>query len=478
MTLIPFEFTAHSSTISQQDSDPLLPKPKTPVAAWSVTDLTRQITALLESQIGNVLVEGELSNVKYSVNGHCYFSLKDENAQIQCVIFAYAVKRLRFDLEDGLQATVKGKISVYGQRGSYQIQAQSIEPQGVGAFQIAFDQLKNKLAAEGLFDAERKKKLPAFPFRIGMVTSQKGAALYDMLRVLKKRCPVVSVVIYPATVQGDHAASEITEGVQFLDSHAQELELDLIVIGRGGGSLEDLWAFNDETLASAIATAKTPIVSAVGHEVDFTISDFVSDVRSPTPSAAIEQAVPELSALYDTIEQFQTRLKHSIRTQQKFRQEQFERINRLLRTPEHTIQKQLQHIDELTKRASFYLKKELEKKKIKHDALRRRLASNTPKRDVKHQQEHLTDLQIRLKRSLDFLMKSSTSKLGEYATRLESASPLSALKRGYAIPLNSQGETVRSIHQIKPEDKITLRLKNGLIHTQVESTSTVESCFY
>ncbi len=478
MTLIPFEFDPKTSIVPQQVTPQVqaevgqekpAPQEKLP-AAWSVTELTRTIASLLENKIGEVWVEGELSNVKSSANGHCYFSLKDDKSQIRCVMFAYA-KRLQFDLEDGLQVTVRGKISVYGQRGEYQIQAQHIEPKGVGAFQIAFEQLKSKLGSEGLFEPARKKKLPTFPFRIGMVTSVKGAALHDMLRVLKKRYPVASVLLYPATVQGEHAAPAITEGVQFLDAHAQELGLDVIVIGRGGGSLEDLWAFNDETLAYAIAAADTPIVSAVGHEVDFTISDFVSDVRAPTPSAAIEQIVPELSAVHYTIEQFESRLKHVIQSQQDLRQERFERIKRWLRTPEQTIQNQLQQIDDLTKSASLCLKKELEKKKLKHDSLRRRLASNIPRRDFKHQQEHLANLQARLHRSLEVFVKNSKSKFGEYTTRLESASPLSALQRGYAVPLDSRGKTVRSIAQVKPDDELTLHLQNGLIHTKVCSTS-------
>ncbi|MCH7477438.1 MAG: exodeoxyribonuclease VII large subunit, partial [SAR324 cluster bacterium] len=243
---------------------------------WTVSQLTRRIRLLLEEALPTVSVEGEISNLKQAASGHLYFNLKDEDAQIRCVMFRTAAQSLRFTPEDGLQAILRGKLTVYEVRGEYQLQVLALEPKGIGALQLAFEQLKKKLEAEGLFDPARKKALPFLPRRVGIVTSPRGAAIRDILSVLERRFPGMPALIYPATVQGEKAAGEIAEGIAALNRLAEAQKIDVIIVGRGGGSVEDLWAFNEEIVARAIFASAVPIVSAVGHETDFTIADFVA----------------------------------------------------------------------------------------------------------------------------------------------------------------------------------------------------------
>jgi len=267
---------------------------------YTVTELTRGIRSLLEANFGRVWVCGEVSNLKRHSSGHVYFTLKDDQSQLSIVFFKSDAARLRFKLEDGLQLNIEGRITVYERRGNYQLIASTAEPVGYGALQLAFEQLKKRLGEEGLFDEERKKPLPRFPQRIGVVTSPTGAAIRDILNVIERRFSTVEVILYPSLVQGEGAAEQISAGIGTLD---REGKVDVIIAGRGGGSLEDLWAFNEEVVACAIFECKTPVVSAVGHEIDFTIADFVADLRAPTPSAAAELVVQERETIISEIAQ-------------------------------------------------------------------------------------------------------------------------------------------------------------------------------
>jgi exodeoxyribonuclease VII large subunit len=267
-------------------------------SALTVSELTRRIKKILETGFPGILVGGELSNVKLHSSGHLYFTLKDESAQLPGVMWRSRVPSLSFVPADGMKVVVSGRITVYEVRGAYQIEASAIRPLGVGDLQIAFEKLKQQLAAEGLFELARKKKLPVFPERIGIVTSSTGAALHDMLNVLRRRSPWISIVFRPTRVQGQGAAEDIAAAIREFNEFGH---VDLLIVGRGGGSLEDLWAFNEEIVARAIAASRLPVVSAVGHEIDFTIADFVADLRAPTPSAAAELAVPDRNALLDTL---------------------------------------------------------------------------------------------------------------------------------------------------------------------------------
>ncbi|MBI4636172.1 MAG: exodeoxyribonuclease VII large subunit, partial [Candidatus Rokubacteria bacterium] len=278
-------------------------------AVVSVSELTAQLRALLEERFPAVWVEGEISNFRQYPSGHAYFTLKDESAQLRCVLFRARQRRIRFEPADGLHVLAFGSVEVYAARGEYQLVVELLEPRGLGALQLAFEQLKARLAEEGLFDAARKRPLPRFPRKIGIVTSPAGAAIRDMLRVIGRRFGELSIVIAPARVQGEGAAEEIAAGLRDLNAVG---DVDVIIVGRGGGSLEDLWAFNEEVVARAIAASKVPVISAVGHEVDVTIADFVADLRAPTPSAAAELVVREKQSVVESLAELRARLTRAI----------------------------------------------------------------------------------------------------------------------------------------------------------------------
>jgi len=276
---------------------------------YTITQLTRRIKGVLEAEIGSVWVAGEISNWTCAASGHAYFTLKDETSQLSTVMFKGRLDRLRFRPENGLEVLVLGNVSVYERRGAYQLIAEEMQPKGLGALQLAYEKLKKKLSEEGLFDPAHKKKLPLLPKRIGIVTSPTGAAIRDILHVLQRRFANVHVILYPARVQGEGAALEIAAGITFLDQYG----VDVMIVGRGGGSLEDLWAFNEEVVARALFASQTPVISAVGHEIDYALSDFVADLRAPTPSAAAEIVVKEQHALAERVHQYRDRLERGIR---------------------------------------------------------------------------------------------------------------------------------------------------------------------
>ncbi len=276
---------------------------------YPVAELVAAVRTQLESAFTDVYVEGEISNYRPAGSGHLYFTLKDGSAQLRVVMWRTSARLLRFKPDNGLQVIARGRVTIYDERGDLQFQAEHLEPKGAGALQIAFEQLKSKLAAEGLFDANRKKPIPALPRRIGVVTSPRGAAIQDMLNILRRRHESVNVLIYPAQVQGDTAASEVSAGVRYFNRHGQ---VDVIVIARGGGSFEDLFAFNEEGLARAIAASELPVISAVGHETDFTICDFVADLRAPTPSAAAELVIRSKQELAEKLSALRKRIAQAI----------------------------------------------------------------------------------------------------------------------------------------------------------------------
>ncbi len=316
----------------------------------TVTELTRRIKSLLEDSIGFVWVVGEVSNLRRPTSGHLYFTLKDAESQIAVVMFKNRNVRLKFRLEDGLEVIAGGLVSVYERRGNYQIIAEELEPRGVGALQLAFEQLKEKLKKEGLFDPEHKKPLPMLPQRIGVVTSPTGAAIRDILNVIERRFSNVHILIYPVLVQGDEAAGQIARAINDVDRLAN---VDVIIVGRGGGSLEDLWAFNEEVVARAIYECDTPVISAVGHEIDFTIADFVSDVRAPTPSAAAELVVQERETLTEQVETLQKQLDGYVRQHLYSLRHRLELCGEsyVFQRPTEPLRQLAQRVDELTMRA-------------------------------------------------------------------------------------------------------------------------------
>ena len=345
--------------------------------ALTVTDLTRRIKHSLESSFSSVVVQGELSNFKRHTSGHIYFTLKDEGAQIAAVLWRSRSAMLSFQPEDGMKVIVTGRLTVYEVRGAYQIEVSSIRPVGIGELQMAFEYLKRKLAAEGLFDAEHKKPLPEFPERIGIITSPTGAALHDMLNVLRRRFPGVEVILRPTLVQGAGASDDIARAVNDLNEVGG---IDVIIVARGGGSLEDLWAFNDETVARAIFKSTVPVVSAVGHEIDFTIADFVADLRAPTPSAAAELVVRDRNAILANVRDSWYTMREAMMTMLNDRKEH---VRHLLRSysfnkPIDLLRQHSQRVDELERSLSSAISHRLAMLKSASDSLHHRVVALDP----------------------------------------------------------------------------------------------------
>src|SRR5947208_5399129 len=378
-------------------------------AVLTVSALTIELRAVLEERFPAVWVEGEISNFRLYGSGHAYFTLKDADAQVRAVLFRNRGRRIKFEPADGLHVMAFGSIEVYAQRGEYQLVVELLEPKGLGAVQVAFEQLKARLGAEGLFDTARKRELPRFPRKIGIVTSPSGAALRDMLRVIGRRFGELHIVIAPCRVQGEGAAEEVAQGLRDLDALG---DVDVIIVGRGGGSLEDLWAFNEEIVARAIAGSKVPVVSAVGHEVDFTIADFVADLRAPTPSAAAELDVREKQAVVDSLGQLRARLE------------------RFAARPLRDLERR---VDELTARLRREIRSELGRANHRVVLVTRALRASDPVARVARDRHRLESLRSRLITSLTRRCDHARYGLRTAVGRLDSLSPLAVLGRGYSL---------------------------------------------
>jgi len=415
-------------------------------AVLSISELTRRLQETLEERFPAVWVEGEISNFRLYGSGHAYFTLKDAESQIRAVLFRNRGRRIRFEPADGLHVMAFGSIEVYPQRGEYQLVIELLEPKGLGALQLAFEQLKARLQAEGLFDQARKRELPRFPRKIGIVTSTSGAAIRDMLRVIGRRFGELHIVIAPCRVQGDGAAEEIAQGVRDLDALGG---VDVIIVGRGGGSLEDLWAFNEEPVARAIAASKVPVVSAVGHEVDFTIADFVADLRAPTPSAAAELVVREKQAVVDSLVQLRARLERS--------------AARPLRDLERRV-------DELTARLRREMRGELGRAGHRVALATRALRASDPVARVARDRHRLESLQSRLITLLHRRRDRARHALETTVGRLDSLSPLAVLGRGYSLTRTPTGEVVHSPAQVRVGEVIRVLLHRGSLDARVTDT--------
>ncbi len=439
----------------------------TPTAEiWSVAQLTRRIKGLLENDIGTVWISGEISNWKLAASGHAYFTLKDADSQIDAVMFKGRLNRLRFTPESGLEVLAQGSVSVYERRGNYQIILNDMQPKGVGALQLAFEKLKKKLHAEGLFDEAIKKPLPLFPKRIGIVTSPTGAAIRDILNVIERRFAHVHILLYPTRVQGDEAAPEIAHAIQTLDTHG----VDVMIVGRGGGSLEDLWPFNEEVVVRAIHEASTPIISAVGHEVDFSLSDFAADLRAPTPSAAAELVVQEQQAIADTVQQYKKRLYRSLKhrlEQARYRLNQAGGSNALQR-PEELLRQRQQEADDLRMRLEDALQDQAIHQRHRLEKLHRSLELLSPVIQLHRAQERLQALQQRLLQNRNTGVIQSRSRLNPLAAKLNALSPIAILDRGYALAFKEpEGALLRSAEELKKNDTVRVRLGKGSVSATV-----------
>jgi len=401
---------------------------------------------VLEDRFPAVWVEGEISNFRLYGSGHAYFTLKDADAQVRAVLFRNRGRRIKFEPADGLHVMAFGSIEVYPQRGEYQLVVELLEPKGLGALQLAFEQLKARLQAEGLFDQARKRELPRFPRKIGIVTSTSGAAIRDILRVIGRRFGELHIVIAPCRVQGEGAAEEIAQGLRDLNALG---DVDVIIVGRGGGSLEDLWAFNEEIVARAVAASKVPVVSAVGHEVDFTIADFVADLRAPTPSAAAELVVREKQAVVDSLGQLRGRLE------------------RLAARPLRDLERR---VDELTTRLRREMRGELGRANHRLVLATRALRASDPVARVAGDRHRLENLQSRLITSLTRRCDRARYGLRTAVGRLDSLSPLAVLGRGYSLTRTPTGEVVRSPAQVQVGDAIRVLLHRGSLDARVTDT--------
>lgn len=432
----------------------------------TVTQLTRYIKYQIDNDrnLNQVYLKGEISNFKAHSKGHFYFTMKDENSRINAIMFASSTKNVKFLPSDGMKILVRGRISVFESTGNYQIYVEEMLEDGIGDLHIAFEQLKEKLSKEGLFDASHKKKVPKIPERIGVITAPTGAAIKDILSTIKRRFPLCDVILFPSLVQGETAKEDIVRNIKLADTYG----LDIIILGRGGGSIEDLWAFNEEIVARAIYDAKTPIISAVGHEIDFTISDFVADLRAETPTGAAERAVPNLIDVINTINQLHIRMNKSINNLIEAYSLKLKKLtdSYALKNPMHIYEIKEQRLDISIDKLNAYMKNLflLKKQHVKNITGKLQLLSPIYLCDLKKQQvdKNIDKIYMFLK---NYLYQKDTL-LDKMISKIELLNPMESLKRGYAI-VKKEDKCIDDISFVSKEDILDITLKEGKIKTSV-----------
>ncbi len=433
---------------------------------FTITELTRHIRETLESAYPDVWVEGEISNLRVPSSGHCYFTLKDEGAQLRAVMFRMQARLLRFAPEDGLKVICRGRINVYEQRGEYQLIAEMLEPKGVGDLQLAFEQLKHKLQQEGLFEAGRKKPLPFLPARVAVITSATGAAVRDIIRVMHRRFPNVAILVVPVKVQGDEAPGEIALGIATVNRNNLA---DVIIVGRGGGSLEDLWAFNTEIVARSIAASAIPVVSAVGHEIDVTIADCVADLRAPTPSAAAELVMREKRELVQLLSQYELRLKEGWGKQ---RERILSRINHAcsrLRHPARRIADLQLRLDDLQCRMATAVPRLIIRRRFAITSACRIIAAQSPAGRIAAHRLRLSFFEQRLAAGMAAVRQRKSSALQTFVAQLSAFNPAAILARGYSITrVLPSLQIVRSSGDVAPGAALQVTLGKGVVDCIVE----------
>lgn len=487
-----------------------------PRRIWSVGELVGEVRNHIEHEYADIWVEGEVSNLRAAPSGHLYFTLKDGESQLPVVLFRRQAILLRFRPENGLQALVRGKVSVYEQRGQMQLIAEFMEPLGAGSLQLAFEQLRAKLQQEGLFEAERKRPLPAFPHCVGIVTSPGGAVIRDFLNIVTRRHAALQVLLYPAVVQGESAAAEVASGILWFNQNGrtQGRCVDVIVIARGGGSLEDLAPFNSELLARAIARSELPVVSAIGHETDFTIADFVADLRAPTPSAAAELITEAQHKVEERIEHVTNRLHRAARYKLMQASERFarlsveatfarlqdafgrrqQRVDELRYRADAALKAQLRHraerlqsattrllrqdashgfarrrhrVNELSFRAQAAIAGVLRKRTARHQSLSERLLRREAGKNLFAVRQRLGGIESRIAAAQQLRLSRAAARHSSTDARLNSLSPLAVLGRGYALVFNEEGHLIKDANDTAPGEVLTARLARGSLHSQV-----------
>lgn len=427
----------------------------------------------LETDFAQVWLEGEISNLRAPGSGHLYCTLKDQSSQIRAVIFRSAAVRLRFGLEEGLHVVVRGRLSVYEPRGEYQIILDHLEPKGQGALQLAYEQLKRRLEAEGLFDLERKQAVPAFPRTIGIVTSPTGAAVRDLITVLRRRFPIAHIILAPVQVQGTGSAEQIADAIHALNELSM---VDVIIVGRGGGSLEDLWSFNEEVVVRAIAASRVPIVSAVGHETDVTLADFAADLRAPTPSAAAEMVVPVLDEVMDRLDMLTARCRQAMSS---FCRSQHQRLNLLYAAMDNVrfrILQEAQRVDGAVAGMRDAIRIQLRQALMNAHAWTQALMSKSPAFHVRRDLVMVPQLRSRLLAAVHHGLIRKRQQTHAYLSRLHGLSPLAILDRGYGLlETIPEHRRIRDVGQVSVGDEILARLAGGQLRCTVKDVRSDSS---
>jgi exodeoxyribonuclease VII large subunit len=438
----------------------------------SVAQLNRLARSLLEDNFPAVLVEGEISNFASPASGHWYFTLKDDQAQVRCAMFRNRSLMVKFRPRDGVKILVKAKLSLYEGRGDYQLIVERMEESGAGALQRAFEELKQKLQREGLFNPADKKPLPALPRHIAVITSPTGAAVRDIISVHGRRFPAIDITVVPVAVQGREAPAELSRALALVNRREGCLQdVDVILIGRGGGSLEDLWAFNDEQLARAIHASALPVISAVGHETDFTIADFVADIRAPTPSAAAELLSPDRSAIMQQFNAKARQLVHLLQGRLVVENQYLRQLRLRLRHPGERLMQQMQRLDDLEARARRAMLKRLSDHKQGLRVLEQGMRAFSPAKVMHRESQRLLHLRQRLQAAAKIVLASRKQHLHEQVRALHTVSPLATLARGYSLTTSKDGTVIRRYSQLAPGDTITTRLAQGSITSKVTGNS-------
>ncbi|AFT66651.1 MAG: exodeoxyribonuclease VII large subunit [Cycloclasticus pugetii] len=436
---------------------------------YTVSELCRETRILLEGTFLTLCIEGEISNLSRPVSGHIYFTLKDDKAQVQCAMFRAQLRKVGFKPDNGMRITLKARVSLYEARGNFQLIAEHMEAAGEGALRQQFEMLKNKLSLEGLYDEQHKKPLPELAKKVGVITSSSGAAIHDILTVLNNRFPALPVLIYPVTVQGDGAKNEIVSAIKLAN---ERKDCDVLILARGGGSLEDLWAFNEEIVARAIYHSSIPIISAIGHEVDFTIADFVADHRAATPSAAAERVSPDQHQWLSHFNYLAKQLTNTLSSHLSDKKQTLNHLHHRLKRshPGAQLQAHAQRLDDYHARLMQTPQRVLQQRKLRLSELRARLLNNNPSHQAHALEQRLIRLQQRLPKPIQLNLQQARLRFTDCNKGLETLSPLATLARGYSISKReADGTIVKNIHQVVLGEKINIQLTNGVLKTNIES---------
>lgn len=440
---------------------------------FTVSRLNQTVRLLLEQEMGQVWISGEISNFTQPSSGHWYFTLKDDTAQVRCAMFRNSNRRVTFRPQHGQQVLVRANITLYEPRGDYQIIVESMQPAGEGLLQQKYEQLKAKLQTEGLFDQQYKQPLPSPAHCVGVITSKTGAALHDILHVLKRRDPSLPVIIYPTAVQGDDAPGQIVRAIELANVRG---ECDVLIVGRGGGSLEDLWSFNDERVARAIFASRIPVVSAVGHETDVTIADFIADLRAPTPSAAAEIVSRNQLELLRQIQHGQQRLEMAMDYYIANRTRRFTQLHHRLQQqhPQLRLARQQTVLERLRQRMNFALENKIKQANQRQQRVSQRLSQQNPQPRIYRAQTRIQQLEYRLAENIRARLSAQRERFGNVVTHLEAVSPLSTLARGYSVTTATDGKVLKQTKQVKTGDVLTTRLSDGWVESEVKSVTAAK----